>query len=61
MRCALAMLLTLALTGCSQTMGIAETKAVCAVWSDISWSRKDTPQTVAEVKVNNARRAGYCG
>lgn len=55
------MLLTLALTGCSQTMGTAETKAVCAVWSDISWSRKDTPQTVAEVKVNNARRAGYCG
>lgn len=61
MRCALVMLSMFLVTGCSQTMATAETKAVCSVWTSISWSKKDTPLTIVEIKVNNARRAGYCG
>ncbi len=53
--------LLLVLTGCSKVMGTAETNlSACSVWRDISWSSKDTPQTITEVKVNNARREGYC-
>jgi hypothetical protein len=35
--------------------------SVCQVWKDVSWSSKDTTQTIIEVKINNARREGYCG
>jgi len=34
--------------------------AACSVWQNVSWSSKDTRQTIVEVKVNNARRKGYC-
>jgi hypothetical protein len=34
--------------------------AACAVWKDISWSKKDTDQTITEIKVNNARRDAWC-
>lgn len=61
MRYALAMLLILPLTGCSSLTGTVETnKSVCGVWRNVSWSSKDTPQTIVEVKVNNARRDGWC-
>jgi outer membrane murein-binding lipoprotein Lpp len=61
MRLGLVMLSMFLLAGCSKTMGTAETNlAACSVWRDISWSSKDTPQTITEVKVNNARREGYC-
>jgi hypothetical protein len=54
-------MLLLVLTGCSTMMGIgAIDPAACTVWRDVSWSSKDTPQTITEVKVNNARREGYC-
>ena len=62
MRFVLAMLSTLALTGCVTLTGTKETnQSVCQVWKDVSWSSKDTTQTIIEVKVNNARREGYCG
>lgn len=55
------MLLTLALSGCATMTGTVETnKAVCGVWRDISWSKKDTDKTIEEVKINNARREGWC-
>jgi hypothetical protein len=61
MRFALAIMPLFLLTGCFKTMDIVGTSpAVCSVWKDISWSSKDTPQTITEVKVNNARREGYC-
>ena len=61
MRLGLVMLSTLLLAGCFKTTGTVETNlAACSVWRDISWSSKDTPQTITEVKVNNARREGYC-
>ena len=62
MRLLLAMLLTSTLTGCATLTGTSETNAsVCQVWKDVSWSAKDTTQTIIEVKINNARREGYCG
>jgi hypothetical protein len=62
MRLLLVMPLLLVLTGCSKMMGIGATDpAACTVWRDVSWSSKDTPQTITEVKVNNARREGFCG
>ncbi len=62
MRLLLAMLLMFPLTACSSLTGTSETnQTACYVWKDISWSSKDTPQTITEIKVNNARRDGYCG
>ena len=60
MRLLLATLSMFLLTGCFRTMAIGGTDSACVVWRDISWSSKDTPQTITEVKVNNARREGYC-
>ena len=61
MRFALAMLLMSPLMGCSSLMVTKETNgSVCEVWKDISWSSKDTTATIIEVKVNNARREGWC-
>jgi hypothetical protein len=33
---------------------------VCSKWKGIGWSRKDTPQTIEGVKLNNARRQAWC-
>lgn len=58
----LAIALLLILPGCATMTGTAETNgAACNVWKPISWSVKDTDQTIAEVKVSNARRKGFCG
>lgn len=34
---------------------------VCTVWRPVTWSQRDTPETVDGVKGNNARRTAYCG
>jgi hypothetical protein len=61
MRYALVMLSILPLTGCVTLTGTTETNAsACAVWRDVSWSKKDTDQTITEIKINNARRDGFC-
>jgi hypothetical protein len=61
MRYALAILLTFPLAGCaSLTSSNVTTKSACTVWRDVSWSVKDTDQTIREIKVNNARREGWC-
>jgi hypothetical protein len=56
----LGMLSILGLTGCAKMTAIVGTEAACQVWKPISWSSKDTDQTIVEVKVNNARREGFC-
>ena len=62
MRLGLAMLSMFLLTGCaSQTATVATNEAVCQVWKNVSWSKKDTDQTIGEVKINNARRGAWCG
>jgi hypothetical protein len=58
------LLLTLAVVSgslvasCYKTTGTAETS--CLVWRPISWSSKDTPKTIEEVKLNNARQKAWC-
>jgi len=48
--------------GCAKMTGTVATNAsVCQVWQPIGWSKKDTDQTIVAVKVNNARRTGWCG
>lgn len=32
----------------------------CSVWRPVSWSSKDTPTTIEEVKLNNARQGAWC-
>jgi hypothetical protein len=44
---------------CSKTTGTGGTE--CLVWRSISWSAKDTPQTIEEVKLNNVRQKAWCG
>lgn len=61
MRFGLVILSSFLLTGCATLTGTKGTDAaVCDVWRDVSWSKKDTDQTITEVKVNNARREGWC-
>jgi hypothetical protein len=50
---------TLLLAGCSRTTGTGGINA-CDFWQPVSWSQKDTQQTITEVKVNNAKRAAWC-
>ena len=45
--------------GCWRTTGTAGTDP-CIIWQPISWSQKDTPQTIEGVKINNARWEGWC-
>lgn len=34
---------------------------VCSQWATLTYSSKhDSPETIAQVRHNNARRAGYC-
>jgi hypothetical protein len=61
MRYVLAILLTFPLTGCASMIATKETNGtVCNIWQPVSWSKKDTDQTIQEIKVNNARREGWC-
>lgn len=56
------MLLPLALLASCQTIPTTGTdKAVCAIWTPVSYSAlHDTPETIAGVRVLNARRDAYC-
>lgn len=61
------LLLTLMVAGCTTTMGTGGTEQaiednaleVCAAWLPISWSTRDTDQTVREAKANNAARIAW--
>lgn len=62
----LALLLTLAtpLAGCATTMGfsvpIKFVDTSCKAFKPISWSKKDTDQTIREVKSHNAAYKALC-
>lgn len=42
-----------------QTTGSGETE-VCAAWRPVTWSQRDTLETIDGVKGNNARRGAWC-
>lgn len=46
------------LVGCTTMTATVGTE--CAAFKPISWSTKDTPETIAEVKAHNARRKAWC-
>lgn len=48
----------LILPACSTTTGTGGTE--CLVWRPLTWSVKDTPETIIEVKANNTRRKEWC-
>jgi len=61
-RLVLPLFATAALAGCSTTTATDATDggvAFCVAWKSISWSTRDTPQTIEEVKANNAARVGW--
>ena len=33
---------------------------ICSAWPPVTWSSRDTPETIKEAKANNAARAGFC-
>lgn len=56
-------LMTLAtmLAGCSQTTLTGETKSYCSVFPNITYSSRDTPETVTQIIKHNAGRDRLCG
>lgn len=62
-----AALLALSLTACAKTTGTGATdvlafekKAVCTAFLPITWSKRDTDQTILEVKQHNATNRIWC-
>lgn len=55
----LAAALSTLLAGCATTVG-GGTDLVCSQWRGISWSQRDTTETIDGVKANNARRQAWC-
>jgi hypothetical protein len=50
--------LTIGTASCATTgTGVID---ACRVWRPVSWSAKDTPQTIVDVKGNNVRRGAFC-
>jgi uncharacterized lipoprotein YajG len=58
---------TLFLAGCQSTLS-TQTAAtdltiateVCGVWKPVTYSSRDTAETVTEVRANNASQKAYC-
>lgn len=54
------LLVSLTVAGCSKTMASSGTDLSCSAFGPISWSSKDTPITIREVKGHNAAWKGVC-
>ena len=48
-------------TGCATTGGGATKGAICDQFMPVRWSSADTPDTIMQVKMNNAVGAAVCG
>lgn len=46
--------------GCVTTPTSVGSAGVCSQWRGITWSRRDTRETVGQVKGSNARRGAWC-
>lgn len=51
--------ISIPIAGCATTGG-GGTEGVCSRWRPITWSKRDTAETVAGVKINNANRKAWC-
>ena len=56
--------LALILTSCATTgTGAISAKAIertCSAWPPVSWSSRDTAETITDAKANNAARTAFC-
>lgn len=57
----LTLMLSTTLAGCATMMGTRATDTSCKAFVPISWSKKDTDQTIREVKSHNAAYKALCG
>lgn len=51
------------LTGCATmtpTAGTSVSPLVCEAWRPVTWSSRDTDQTIREARANNAAWEAYC-
>ena len=58
-----AILTSCATTGSGETEGALSPAAIariCDSWPNVTWSTRDTLQTIADAKANNAARGGFC-
>lgn len=57
----LTMLATASLAGCQTMTPTDATRAgVCSLFPPITWSSRDTPETIEQVRRHNAGRDAYC-
>jgi hypothetical protein len=67
MLCVSALAIPLASCATTDTGGIEASPCVAQkpgeepAWRPLSWSRRDTPETIEETKANNARHLAWCG
>lgn len=54
------MMLGTVLASCNQTTLIGETRGVCSVFPNITYSKNDTPDTVVQIIKHNAGRDRLC-
>ena len=40
--------------------GPAAMERICRSWPNVTWSSRDTPETIADAKANNAAREAFC-
>jgi hypothetical protein len=41
-------------------VGPAAVERICSAWPPVSWSSRDTEETIRDAKASNAARAGFC-
>lgn len=46
--------------GTGGTESERQLKRVCELWQPVTWSSKDTDQTIEEAKINNAKWDAFC-
>lgn len=54
------LILGLTVAGCSQTTATGVTSVACSAFPPITWSVKDTPPTIKQVKAHNSARTAVC-
>lgn len=48
-------------TNASPSLSERQLTRVCNLWPYVSWVDEDTDETIADAKMNNARKKGFCG